>query len=170
MTTTRHCVVVNEVRRRVSRIRHFLVVANTERTLGAAAEPIRRGGGFPRTGGAVLFLGRKRARTDEHPVLATPGDREFGGRAGDRSTQRNGRGSVYPYTWIEYKPLCRAANWNRTGAGVHEPATPAAALGGLGPGAAGDVHAPGSPCQARIAPAEALVSLAVHVRASVDAR
>ena len=28
MTTTRHCVVVNEVRRRVSRIRHFLVVAN----------------------------------------------------------------------------------------------------------------------------------------------
>ena len=36
MTTTRHCVVVNEVRRRVSRIRHFLVVANTQARIGGA--------------------------------------------------------------------------------------------------------------------------------------
>ena len=30
---------------------------------------------------AILWE-RKRARTDEHPVLATPGDRELGGRVG----------------------------------------------------------------------------------------
>ena len=50
MTTTRHCVVVNEVRRRVSRIRHFLVVANTE-TRNAQRPELptkRRGSGAPR--------------------------------------------------------------------------------------------------------------------------
>ena len=125
----------------------------------------------PTSSGVLSFGGenapvRTNTRCSQHRVI-----RKFGGRVGEWEHPTHGRGSVYPYIGIEYKPIARASNCGgRAGAGVHEPAAEAAGLGGLTPGTAGDVHAPGPARQARVAPTEALVSRAVHVRASVDAR